>query len=170
MKEAKGNMLYIDCDAIVVTTNGFVKRDGACVMGRGIAKQVANAIPQLPYDLGAALNNYGNMVHVFNYEGINETIVTFPVKPYSYPNDGTNVVSHMASQFRIGQQVPGFAVKAQVHLIEQSLKELVHLTDKMGWTNVICPRFGCGAGELKWEDIKPLAEQYLDDRFTVYTF
>ena len=25
MKQAQGNMLYVDCDALVITTNGFVK-------------------------------------------------------------------------------------------------------------------------------------------------
>ena len=45
MREAKGNMLLMKCDALVITTNGFVKRDGAAVMGRGIALQVSKTLP-----------------------------------------------------------------------------------------------------------------------------
>lgn len=169
MKEARGNMLTIDCDALVVTTNGFVKRNGECVMGRGIAKQVADIIPQLPKDLGSKLTQLGNKVHMFTYPNFKEVIVTFPVKPTVQMNDGTNVVKHKQNQFKLGDMVPGFAVKADPYLIEKSLEDLVRLTDAMGWTNVVCPRFGCGAGELNWKDIKPMVEQYLDDRFTIYT-
>lgn len=170
MKEAIGNMLHVDCDALVVTTNGFVKKDGSCVMGRGIAKQLATHIPELPYVLGKAIKQHGNRVFKFNFEGINETIITFPVKPVNGISDGTNVVAHMMNQFPVGSVVCGFAMKAEPTIIEQSLKELVQLVDKFGFEDVICPRFGCGAGELQWAQIKPLAESYLDDRFTSYTF
>ena len=170
MKEAIGNMLHVDCDAVVVTTNGFVKKDGACVMGRGIAKQLAQHIPSLPYELGAAIKQHGNRVFKFNFEGISETIITFPVKPVRGFSDGTNVVAHMMHQFPVGSVVCGFAMKAEPIIIEQSLVELVTLVNKFGYKDVICPRFGCGAGELSWNQIKPLAEQYLDDRFTAYTF
>ncbi|AII27487.1 hypothetical protein Q21_gp8 [Vibrio phage VPp1] len=170
MKEAKGNMLCVDCDAIVVTTNGFVKKDGSNVMGRGIAKQMSMVFPQLPQDLGNMIDKFGNKVYVFQYEHLEKDIVTFPVKPRSQINDGTNVVSHLSNRFKIGCKVPGYAIKAQIDIIKKSLKELVELADIMGWTNIICPRFGCGAGELEWSVIKKMAEKYLDDRFTVYTF
>jgi hypothetical protein len=40
---------------IVITTNGFVKRDRTCVMGRGCAKQAAIRFPGLPNKLGTGL-------------------------------------------------------------------------------------------------------------------
>jgi len=34
---------------IVITTNGAIKNDGSCVMGRGVAKQAADKYPELPF-------------------------------------------------------------------------------------------------------------------------
>lgn len=48
MKEARGNMLDMDCDALIITTNGFTKTNGEAVMGRGIAKQIADLMPEIP--------------------------------------------------------------------------------------------------------------------------
>ena len=170
MKEAKGNILTIDCDAIVCTTNGFVKANGECVMGKGIAKQLANHFASLPRDLGKRIKSMGNIVHWFTYPSTPIVIVSFPVKPVSAPFTGNNAVNHMSSKFRQGASVPGWACKAEPELIKESLYQLVHMADEFGWTNVCCPRFGCGAGELAWEDIAPMCHGILDDRFTAYTY
>lgn len=170
MRQLRGDLLAYECDAIVVTTNGFTKQNGDCVMGRGIALQVANIYPQLPNILGDSIKRHGNKVVAFDFEDEHPAIVAFPVKPITVISDGTNVVSHMRNKFPKGAVVPGFACIAEKDLIEQSLKQLVDGVNQMGWTNVACPRFGCGAGELSWEEIEPLAERYLDDRFVVFTF
>jgi hypothetical protein len=47
VKELFGNLWEFD-GIIVITTNGFVKRDGTCVMGRGCAKQATIKLPGLP--------------------------------------------------------------------------------------------------------------------------
>jgi hypothetical protein len=61
---------------IVVTTNGFVKRDGSCVMGRGVARQARNRFPRLPFELGVRIEERGNVVFSFpQYR-----IYTLPVK------------------------------------------------------------------------------------------
>lgn len=39
MKECQGNIWTYGADIIVITTNGTVRKDGACVMGRGVAQQ-----------------------------------------------------------------------------------------------------------------------------------
>jgi len=39
MKELRGNLFHTPCDVICITTNGFVKRNGEAVMGRGCAVQ-----------------------------------------------------------------------------------------------------------------------------------
>lgn len=168
MLEAKGNILDVDCDAVVVTTNGFVTKNGKCVMGRGIAKQVADIFPILPSALGEHIKKHGNNLTLHKFPEIKEYIVTFPVKPAFVINDGTNIVNY--ANYSIGAVVPGFHAKAQIEIIEKSLKQLVKATDIKGWTKVVLPRVGCGAGELNWEDIKPLCEKYLDDRFTAMTW
>ena len=170
MKEARGNMLTIDCDAIVITTNGYVKPNGECVMGKGIAKQVAELFPELPKLLGTRIAKMGNKVHWFSFEGVNEVLVSFPVKSSYEAFDGTNAVEHMRGKFKQGDVVPGWACKARIELIENSAHQLVHMANQFGWKNIICPRFGCGAGELDWNQVKQIVEPILDDRFTVYTF
>ena len=51
MKEVFGDLWEFD-GIIAITTNGFVKRDRTCVMGRGCARQAAVRFPELPRKLG----------------------------------------------------------------------------------------------------------------------
>ena len=37
----------------------------------------------------------------------------------------------------------------------------------MNFSSVLLPKPGCANGGLNWEQVKPLLEQYLDDRFTI---
>lgn len=167
MKEAFEDMLDMDCDALVITTNGYVTQAGKCVMGRGIAKQIADLEPMFPYLLGSVINKEGNHVHYFPTQ--TKGLITFPVKPKTVVNNGFNVVSHCKTRY--GEVTAGFHAKADKKLIERSLQELVELADKHPeWKKILIPRVGCGAGELKYENIKPLMEKYLDDRFVCCTF
>lgn len=170
MKELKCDMLQTACDALVITTNGFVKNNGACVMGRGIAKQIADSLPEVPFFIGNLINTLGNNVALLPKvkEDIPDLIM-FPVKPSMVINDGSNVVKHCKAG--IGQRVAGFLAKADVQIIERSLQQLVELADKHPeWNTILIPRVGCGAGELDFRIIKLLMESYLDDRFICCSF
>ena len=169
MKQAKGDMLHMDGDALVITTNGFTKSNGEAVMGRGIALQVARQLPWIPADLGKLLRTRGNRVH-YVARNNDMALVSFPVKPVTCVNDGTNVVRHAASRYSLGDFVPGFHAKADIEIILNSAYELVNLTNQQGWQTVLLPRAGCGAGELQWETIEPLLGSVLDDRFVACTF
>jgi len=142
MKEINGNIWdeYDKGRWIVITVNGTIRKDGACVMGRGIAKQVAIKFPKFPYILGAAIRKEGNNLFVFG----DFRIITFPVK------------HHWKEQ-------------ADLELIEKSLKQLVDWADnprKHGKFYIV--RAGVGNGCRDWEtEVKPLYEKYLDDRFVV---
>lgn len=128
--------------AIVITTNGYVKRNGEAVMGRGCAKEAQRFVS--PLELGQRLEATGNQLYVFRrraYNG-NVDIVTLPVK-------------HVWNQM------------ADPALISRSLRQLVTVTDALGYQYVVVPRPGCGNGGLPWSVVKPLCEQVLDDRFTV---
>lgn len=75
MLEANGNLWDFD-GYKVITTNGFIKKNGECVMGRGCAKEASIRYPKLPYELGMAIKEFGNHVLCFDkYQ-----LVTFPVK------------------------------------------------------------------------------------------
>jgi hypothetical protein len=175
MKKISGNIFYPhtyrptlkQVDAICITSNGFVRRDGACVMGRGVAQQAAELFPKLPKALGTKINTAGNNVHYFTFNNalFNYYVVSFPVKPQKDAFSGSNVVAHMQHQFKIGGTVPGWACKAQLSIVKRSCKQLVALVDEKGWKTVVLPHAGCGAGELLWSDVRPEIEKILDDRF-----
>lgn len=133
-----GKKIYIKGSSwIVITTNGSVRKDGACVMGRGVAKQAALKFPMLPFELGKCLKSeFGNTVYMF----MQYKILTFPVKH-------------------------NWREKADLNLIEKSCKELVKEAPRQD--NIYMVRPGCGNGGLDWKDVKPVLEKYLDDRFTV---
>lgn len=169
MKNIKGNLFEQECDAICITTNGFVKNDGECVMGRGCAATAALTWPQLPKLIGNGIKLWGNRVFTVK-ETEKYAIMVFPVKPISEPFTGTNAVSHMAPRFKIGQTIPGWACKAKPGLIIKSAKELLKIANQRNWNRIVLPRPGCGAGELNWSDIEPYLQEILDDRFEAITF
>jgi len=143
MKEIKGDIwdYHEQGNWIVITTNGFVKRDSTCVMGRGTARQAASKYPDLPYKLGHLISERGNCLHHDDNRGL----IFFPVKHNWWE-------------------------KADLELIEKSTKELVELFDKHISDYPIpiyMVRPGCGNGQLDWKDVKPILEKYLDNRFMV---
>lgn len=143
-------------DAVVITTNGFVKKNGEAVMGRGIALEACSKYPDFPKRLGGILKEYGNYTWLHEFDRWNgeadyqEWVFTLPVKPAIGPN---------------GEM--GWKAKADINLIVFSLGQLVRMVDGVGIKKVVMPRPGCGNGGLKWEDVKPIIEPLLDDRFTV---
>jgi len=171
MKEAKGNIWEMECDAVCISTNGFIKNNGECVMGRGCAKEAVEFFPEIPKLLGERLRKHGIVVQTIrHFEGV--AILSYPVKPASQVCvfDQRNVVSHMQKHYKVYDEVPGWACVADIEIIERSAKELVALADQHGWQKVIIPRVGCGAGELTWSKVKPILDEILDDRFTAVTF
>jgi len=169
MKELRGNLWELARGSILcITTNGFVKSNGECVMGRGIAQAAAKKFPELPKTLGTLLKTKGNNVHILGLYG-EYILVSFPVKPeYEIFNHTSQVVRHMQQQFSLGTTIPGWACAARLPLIEQSVEQIQKLNIPTT-TNVYIPRPGCGAGELTWEQVKPMME-VLPNNFFVCTF
>ena len=143
-------------------------------MGIGIAKQIADKFPEVPYILGSKIKNEGNTVHVLKAEpNKNKTVLlSFPVKPDYVTYGGTNVVNHAEKNYSVGDKVAGFHAQADIKIIERSLQEIVRYADNNPQIKFFCiPRAGCGAGELKWyKEVRPLFMKYLDKRFIVCNF
>lgn len=137
-------------EAVVITTNGTVKKNGEAVMGRGCALEAAQRFPSLPALLGEHLQFDGNHVGVFVNEDLDAThefdLVTFPVKHH-------------------------WRERASLELIIRSAQELVALADPycVGWKTILLPRPGCGNGGLSWHIVGSTLARILDDRFTVIT-
>lgn len=161
MKEDYGDIwdFQLRYDAIAITTNGFVKKNGEAVMGRGVALEAAKKYPEFPKHLGQILKEFGNNVWPFSFdqwngeEAYEDIIFSFPVKPEYGPR---------------GE--PGWRSKADIGLIKRSAEQLVQYMDEIHFARIVIPRPGCGNGGLKWEDVKPVIQPILDDRFTVVTW
>lgn len=156
-------------NAICLTTNGFTKNNGECVMGKGCAKKATQYWPLIAKILGSSIEKNGNVVNLLGtVDGTN--ILSFPVKPIADKFNGSNTVKHMLNKFKIGDRVPGWACVADISLIEESAIQLAHIANYSGWPKIILPRPGCGAGELNWMDVKSVLDEHLDDRFYSITF
>lgn len=135
-------------DAKCITTNGYIKTNGALVMGAGVAGQAQERYPMLPKHWGSWIQKSGNHVRDVRIADFNnpqyedETLIAFPVKHNWFE-------------------------KAEITLIARSAKELMELIDDRGWKKILLPRPGCGNGQLKWEDVKAVIEPILDDRVVV---
>lgn len=130
--------------AICVTTNGFVKKNGNAVMGRGCALEATKQFPGIDEVLGRFLTAYGNHVHRLHE---NPDIFSFPVK-------------HNWNEV------------ADLDLIKQSLHELWWRMKTDSYKSVYLPRPGCGNGQLSWSAVKPLVEEKFgnDDRLVIVDF
>lgn len=137
MIEVTGNLWTYPADWRVITTNGFVKKNGECVMGRGCAKEARDKFPGFAKQLGHAIQTHGNRLWVWP----EHMLITFPVKHNWFE-------------------------KADPLLIIESTKLL---KDWVGSRSVLMPRPGCGNGQLRWEDVRPLLAA-LPDNVKVITF
>lgn len=148
MREIRGDLFDQKTDAIVITTNGAVRKDGAAVMGRGVALQATRRWSEIAWVLGGSLSLHGNHVALLGQPTSGSTgywVVSFPVKHH-------------------------WRQAADLELISRSVQELIALADKHGWRTVALPRPGCGNGGLDWEIVRPLLEHErvgLDARFVV---
>jgi hypothetical protein len=124
---------------IVITTNGFVKRNGEAVMGAGIARQAKDKFLGLAYAVGQAIAKYGNVPLV----NLKYRLITLPTKKI-WTEDGN------------------------LELIEDGLKILVKIVDELEIEKLYLPRPGCGNGKRSWEnDVRPICEKVLNSRFVI---
>ena len=132
-------------DAICITTNGFVKNNGECVMGRGCALQAKKLYPDIALRLGRLIKLNGNIPCKL-LEDKGTSIYSFPVKHNWWEN-------------------------ASLELIKQSAYLMQQIADNHPeWKVVLIPRPGCGNGKLKYSDVEPILTEILDDRFFIVTW
>jgi len=149
MLEMTGNLWALAAGSnLVLTTNGVVKKDGGCVMGRGIALEAKTRFPEIQYMLGNYINQWGN--RSFNLGQWQSSMALYRI--ISMP------VKHKWNE------------QADINLIIKSCHQLVSMANKFGWDKLYLPRPGCGNGSLDWNNVKPVIEVILDDRFIVCTF
>jgi hypothetical protein len=146
LREASGNIWDMNGDALCITTNGYIKKDGTNVMGRGIAKEATKRYPGVEKVYGEQLTHYGLKVSTLVIDYVRgQRIVAFPVKHNWFE-------------------------KADVALIAKSAKQLMEYADRNDLYNILLPRPGCGNGGLDWFTVKNIIEPILDDRVIAVTF
>lgn len=192
MKLIKEDIFSLEeVDAICLTTNGFVKRSGAAVMGAGVAKQAKERWRWIDYTLGENIELFGNTLGLltvkrdnaifirepewFTSLGNNRVpyhIVSFPVKPDRgiCSKDKEDIVPWARNRYKEGQEIPGWHMKADLDIIEQSAFKLRVIVDQFNWKSVAISAPGCGNGNLKWLEVKPILDKYFDDRFLITFF
>ena len=148
MKTVYGNLFDFpsDDDAICVTTNGITKSNGEAVMGAGIAKAFAIKYPELPVVLGDKLTKGGN--HAY-----------YLLSTLGKGNDIFHIFSLPTKH--------DWRDRSDLVLIKQSCRELMALIDCYEIRHCFFPLPGCGLGGLSEDDVVPVIEQILDDRFVL---
>lgn len=129
-----------DNNILCITTNGFIKRNGANVMGAGIAKQAKERFKNIDFNFGNLIKKNGHIV-----QPIGDRLLSFPVKDFWYNS-------------------------AKLDIIIESLKQLRAIAlfnpDKL----FILPKPGCGNGKLKWCDIEDDIKKYIVDNIIIVDF
>ena len=141
MREVVGDLWELPADWRCITTNGDVKRNGACVMGRGCAREARDRFPGFDKILGFKLQHLGN--HLILHTP--QQLITFPVKHH-------------------------WDEPADLDLISRSARELAFVARELHWQTFLLPRPGCGNGGLRWEAVKVWLERAeLPDNVIVVT-
>jgi len=141
MLELRTDLWATPCDARCITTNGYVKRDGRCVMGRGTAAQALTKYPGIALELGRRISAGGNRVYNLG-EYDHAWLFAYPVKHNWWE-------------------------RADIRLIRHSAVQLVDMAGTMRLRKILLPRPGCSNGKLEWDDVRPEIALILDDRFVV---
>lgn len=115
---------------VCISTNGFVKRNGAAVMGRGCALQATQMHPGVQMELGAYIRHNGNVPGMLF--GPNYTLGILPVKHNWWE-------------------------KADLKLIQESVDWLRREASEEAVRTIHVPRLGCGNGSRNWAtEVEPL--------------
>ena len=152
----------VDQGAIGIPTNGYISRNGAGVMGAGLALDAKNRYPGIVFDLGTHLRREGNVVGWLRKDP--HQLISIPVKPWFMKlethEQRIKILPKVRNLYNIGDTVPGFHCMANIKLIETSLNQLVDFIEKNSLDTVFIPLLGCGNGGLSaTRDLLPLLER-----------
>lgn len=130
-------------DYFCITTNAIVKRDGALVMGAGIAKVVRDKWPGVDQAIGTAILQQCSNGGIYGFL-LGRKLCAFQVKRH-------------------------FKDEASPELIQRSVQELTAHAQANPDKAYALNFPGIGNGKLKYDDVLPLLEP-LPNNVTVWTF
>lgn len=157
MKREIGNMFdmygaVLGPHMILVTTNSYKRRDGALVMGRGAAKQLAVLKPDVPYAFGRRLIDGQFMTY---------GVMSLPPQAEGEPWLGAFQVKYH------------FKDEANMELIQTSLIMLDEMARKMPHMRIDLNYPGIGNGRIHDQVRRKQLDKWLDqlpDNVHVWTF
>jgi hypothetical protein len=125
-------------DLFLFTSNPIVNKQGLAVMGRGIAKQLADKHPQIRRDFGALLTDWWEFTVdiIGDYDG--QKVGYFVVKDHWKDN-------------------------AKLDIIEQSCSDLVEGLERCPRRRIDLNFPGIGNGKLRREDVLPIISKLPDN-------
>lgn len=153
MKIVTGELFDSKDDILLVTTNSYLRKDGALVMGRGAALQLKTKFPEIDYYFGKMIKYYSKHLGEYNvllkYVAKSDVELQFPM-------------------YGIFQVKYHFGDPADIELIKRSVNKLSHIVSKVhGNLNVSMNFPGIGFGQLEYEDVLPVVSE-LPDNVTLY--
>ena len=128
---------YVVC----ITTNCNVKIGGRAVMGKGVALQARQRIPNIDKELGYWIQHRGSELRFLD----GGRVLAFPTKYNWWDKSDLELIRYSASNLSAIANDPAHA-----------------------GTIYILPRPGCANGGLKWEDVKPVIS-HLPDNVRIIT-
>ncbi len=129
--------LWIDTtDMTIVTTNGYIRKDGCLVMGRGAAYQATQRIPEIAKLCGNVIAK--------KYKSVDENIYRYGFLPIS-------------DNFGIFQVKYNFRDDADLNLIKESTNDLLELCSTTD-THFRMNFPGIGYGRLSIEKVMPVLD------------
>ncbi len=142
---------YDDADLFVITTNGIITKDYRLVMGRGIALQAKERLPDIDLVLGSEISTNFHRV-----EAKGAFLYGF-LPPKYWPRE----------KFGCLQVKYRWYESANVALIEFSVRKLRHWLNDHPDASVHMNYPGIGNGHLTQEAVRPIIE-VLPDNVTVW--
>jgi len=142
---------YVDCDAFCITTNSYIKKNGALVMGRGIARTARDLFDKtesaLDKRLGSRIKEKCDHLGVYGIipaDPENSRIVAFQVKTH-------------------------FREDASISLIRNSTQKLREVATSYSDRRFDLNFPGIGNGGLNSKDVRPVIED-LPDNVNIWRF
>ena len=101
-----GSLFYLsqnEHEAVVVTTNGVIRKNGDAVLGKGQALEAKKLVSGLEHQLGEYLRRYGNRAFYMGVHRVGDrltSLVTFPTKHHYRDNSDLDLIMRSAVQLK----------------------------------------------------------------------
>lgn len=152
--------IFSICDstsAIVIPTNIGWNSNGHAIMGAGLAKQLMELDPTIVVPYGQ---------HCLENRNVDNLDFPLMIIPHYENKLGTTIVLMPTKELDRSNPSLSWKNNASLELIKAGLDKLVMQEWSVyGIEKIYVPLFGCGNGNLSFDDVLPIMLRRLDNRF-----